>query len=43
MWPIRWPKQPTVGELMKAARAFPPNYLHEDWISYLYWDSELEN
>ncbi|HAC60361.1 MAG TPA: HNH endonuclease, partial [Rhodobiaceae bacterium] len=23
-------------------RAFPPNYLHESWQDYLYWDSELE-
>ncbi|MBJ7251193.1 MAG: HNH endonuclease, partial [Acetobacteraceae bacterium] len=22
---------------------FPPNYLHESWRDYLYWDSELEN
>lgn len=40
--PLRWPQQPTVGELMAARKAFPPNYLHEDWLSYLYWDSELE-
>ncbi|HQT40075.1 MAG TPA: HNH endonuclease, partial [Acidocella sp.] len=24
-------------------RAFPPNYLHESWRDFLYWDSELEN
>lgn len=41
MKPLRWPTQPTVGELMKARRAFPPNYLHETWIDYLYWSSEL--
>ncbi|MEL7544650.1 MAG: HNH endonuclease, partial [Pseudomonadota bacterium] len=22
--------------------AFPPNYLHESWLDYLYWDAELE-
>ena len=21
---------------------FPPNYLHESWLDYLYWDTELE-
>ncbi|MGL5361402.1 MAG: HNH endonuclease, partial [Bosea sp. (in: a-proteobacteria)] len=21
---------------------FPPNFLHESWMDYLYWDSELE-
>ena len=25
------------------ADAFPPNYLHESWLDYLYWDSEIEN
>jgi len=23
-------------------RRFPPNFLHESWLDYLYWDSELE-
>ncbi|MDB5484379.1 MAG: endonuclease, partial [Tardiphaga sp.] len=23
-------------------RAFPPNYLHQSWLDYLYWDTELE-
>ncbi len=23
-------------------RLFPPNYLHESWMDYLYWDTELE-
>ena len=23
-------------------RRFPPNYLHESWMDYLYWDSVLE-
>ena len=40
--PLRWPQQPTAHELMAAKRAFPPLYLHESWIDYLYWDSELE-
>ncbi|MGE4128325.1 MAG: HNH endonuclease, partial [Hyphomicrobiaceae bacterium] len=23
-------------------RQFPPNYLHDSWLDYLYWDTELE-
>jgi hypothetical protein len=29
--------------LQDNGRAFPPNYLHESWRDYLYWDSELES
>ena len=25
-----------------CGRLFPPNYLHESWMDFLYWDSELE-
>lgn len=42
MVPQKWPEKPTVWELMKARKHFPPNYLHETWIDYLFWDSELE-
>ena len=28
--------------LQENGRAFPPNYLHESWRDYLYWDTELE-
>jgi 5-methylcytosine-specific restriction endonuclease McrA len=42
MKPLRPPAEPTVGELLAAKRAFPPNYLHESWLDYLYWDSEIE-
>jgi len=38
----RKPWQPTSHELQKTGRAFPPNYLHESWRDYLYWDTELE-
>jgi 5-methylcytosine-specific restriction endonuclease McrA len=40
--PITMPREPTPGDLLAAQRAFPPNYLHESWADYLYWDSELE-
>ncbi|MFC0284090.1 HNH endonuclease [Camelimonas abortus] len=42
MFPVRAPKRPTVFELREAGRQFPPNYLHESWLDYLYWDAELE-
>ena len=42
MWPARAPYQPTVHDLHQNGRLFPPNYLHESWMDYLYWDSELE-
>jgi len=28
--------------LRSNGRKFPPNYLHDSWADYLYWDSELE-
>jgi hypothetical protein len=28
--------------LQEHGRQFPPNYLHESWADYLYWDTELE-
>jgi 5-methylcytosine-specific restriction endonuclease McrA len=43
MRPLRMPSEPTSHELISAKRAFPPNYLHESWLDYLYWDSEIES
>jgi 5-methylcytosine-specific restriction endonuclease McrA len=42
MYPRNPPHRPTVNELRNNGRSFPPNYLHESWADYLYWDSELE-
>ena len=42
MIPEQLPFQPTVQDLHNNGRMFPPNYLHESWIDYLYWDTELE-
>jgi 5-methylcytosine-specific restriction endonuclease McrA len=42
MWPAREPYQPSVHDLHRNGRLFPPNYLHSSWMDYLYWDSELE-
>ncbi len=43
MYPAIWPHVPTVHELQRNGRAFPPNYLHESWNDFLYWDTELES
>ena len=42
MIPRQTPYQPTVHDLHNNGRLFPPNYLHESWLDYLYWDSELD-
>jgi 5-methylcytosine-specific restriction endonuclease McrA len=42
IWPLRTPYEPSTYELQENGRAFPPNYLHESWRDYLYWDTELE-
>ena len=36
------PFEPTTRQLQRNGRAFPPNFLHQSWNDYLYWDSELE-
>ena len=38
----RRPFRPTSWQLQEHGRSFPPNYLHESWRDYLYWDIELE-
>ncbi len=38
----RPPRQPGSEELRNQGRKFPPNYLHDSWIDYLYWDAELQ-
>ncbi|MBO0906032.1 HNH endonuclease [Jiella sonneratiae] len=42
MIPHQTPFQPTVHDLHNNGRLFPPNYLHQSWLDYLYWDSELD-
>ena len=36
------PYATTVEDLHRNGRNFPPNFLHESWMDYLYWDIELE-
>ncbi|SKA18835.1 HNH endonuclease [Consotaella salsifontis] len=42
MIPRQKPFQPTVHDLHNNGRLFPPNHLHESWLDYLYWDTELD-
>ena len=42
MYPSQKPFRPTVADLHNNGRQFPPNYLHDSWMDYLYWDTELE-
>lgn len=41
MHPLLDPVQPTIYELQDNGRKFPPNFLHESWGDFLYWDTEL--
>ena len=34
--------EPGSEELRNIGRRFPPNHLHDSWLDYLYWDSELD-
>ncbi len=43
MYPMREPREPTLYELQDKGRRFPPNFLHESWGDFLYWDTELDN
>ena len=36
------PHTPNNYELKEIGRMFPPNFLHQSWSDFLYWDSELE-
>jgi 5-methylcytosine-specific restriction endonuclease McrA len=42
MQPIQQPYQPTTYQLQENGRKFPPNFLHQSWRDFLYWDSELD-
>ena len=40
---IRMPAyRPTTWQLQENGRSFPPNYLHQSWRDWLYWDVELD-
>lgn len=42
MFPSQRPFRPNSFHLQEIGRAFPPNYLHQSWRDYLYWDTELD-
>ena len=43
MIPKTKPCRPTVEELHDNGKFFPPNFLHQSWLDYLYWDVKLES
>ena len=43
MHPAKKPERPSNYLLQEIGRKFPPHYLHETWMDYLYWDVELEH
>jgi 5-methylcytosine-specific restriction endonuclease McrA len=42
MFPFVEPRQPSIIELQEQGKHFPPNFLHESWNDFLYWDTELD-
>lgn len=42
MIPKRAPIAPSNFQLQENGRAFPPNFLHDSWRDFLYWDTELD-
>jgi 5-methylcytosine-specific restriction endonuclease McrA len=42
MHPHVRPIRPTSWQLHQHGKRFPPNYLHETWRDWLYWDIELD-
>jgi len=43
MYPRQKPEAPSIHMLQEHGRSFPPNFLHESWSDFLYWDTELED
>ena len=39
---VRCCSLPQYWQLQQRGKSFPPNYLHETWRDWLYWDIELE-
>lgn len=42
MYPRHEPYRPDIHALQEQGRKFPPRFLHETWVDFLYWDAELE-
>jgi len=43
MHPMNTPIAPNSFQLQENGRSYPPNFLHESWRDFLYWDAELED
>ena len=39
---VSHPTRPSFQKLQNYGRRYPPNFLHESWTDYLYWDVELD-
>lgn len=39
---IKRPYKPSYFEMKNKGRKYPPKYLHESWLDYLYWTTELD-
>ena len=39
----RAPRQPSAQDMHGMGRRFPPNHLHQSWMDFLYWDTELDS
>lgn len=42
MKPLRLPVKPTAWQLLAESQKYPTGYLHESWIDYMFWDTELQ-
>ena len=42
MFPRQTPYARPCTSCTATAALFPPNYLHDSWLDYLYWDTELD-
>ena len=42
IYPLTEPRAPDLHELQARGQKFPPNFLHESWGDFLYWDTELD-
>lgn len=42
-FPKNVPRVPTTHELHEAGKEFPPQFLHQSWRDYLYWNSEIDS
>jgi 5-methylcytosine-specific restriction endonuclease McrA len=40
---LKEPDRPSSMQLQNNGRNFPPNFLHDSWRDYLYWDTVLQN